>query len=165
MYTLWLTIWKHFISEKGQSMTFLPPSCKQQSCIFYFTFKRKEIYKPIYIYIWYFYESNNSSRVHVSYDHNSTYEHRISSTSWTLLDMMAQGYGLAAALSLMSKNFPGNKSTNTYLSVHSNATTSGKYILHQYISNLPIKQDSSFNTEQRANKIHLEYSPSFVFIS
>lgn len=39
------------------------------------------------------------------------------------------------------------------------------YTAHQYISNLPIKQDSSFNTEQRANKIHLEYSPSFVFIS
>lgn len=108
---------------------FSPPfSCKQQSCIFYFTLKRKEIYKPISIR--YFYESNNSSCVHVSYDHNSTYEHRISSTSWTLLDMMVQGYGLAVALSRMSKSFPGNKSPNTYLSVHSNATTSGKYILH-----------------------------------
>lgn len=105
---------------------FSPPfSCKQQSWIFYFTFKRKEIYKPISI--WYFYESNNSSCVHVSYDHNSTYEHRISSTSWTLLDMMVQGY---SALSLMSKSFPGNKSPNTYLSVHSNATTLGKYTLH-----------------------------------
>lgn len=126
MYTLWLTIWKHFISEKGQ---WLFPSFSLETTKLYISYLQLQGRKYTSPYLYCIStKSNKSSCVHVSYEHNSTYENRIVSMPWTLLDVMVWGYRLTVVSN--KQKLPGNKPHDTHLPEYSNATTSGKSVLH-----------------------------------
>lgn len=161
MYTLWLTIWKHFISEKGQ---WLFPSFSLQTTKLYiscFTFRRKEENIQAHIYTVFLLRATT---VHVFMLATITTQHRIGSSLWTLLDVMVWGFSLARALSLTSKSF-----LETIPKTHSRQSTAmqphrGCTSCTPVHRQLAYQVDSSFNAEQRARKIHLEYSPSFCFL-
>lgn len=160
-----LIILKHLIGEKGQRLFSPPCSWKQYNCIVYFIFKWKEENIQAHIDI-ITTKSNNSSYVQVCYYHDSIHEH-------TQLNAMntAGGDGLGLSTHCChvhnKQKHPGNKPPNTYLSVHNNATTLGKYILYTtFISTFisPKCKSPLLNTKQRANRIGYIYNTALDFV-
>lgn len=128
MHTLWPDNPATLHRGERSATFFLVFSWKQYNCIFYFIFKWKEENIQAHIDIIFLLRATT---VHMFMFADITIQrmNRVSSIPWILLTRW-----LRVSSSLLhvhnKQKHPGKKPPNTYLSVHNNATTLAKYILH-----------------------------------
>lgn len=152
-----LIILKHLIGENGQQLFFLFLG-NRNNCIFYFIFKWKEENIQAHVGIIFLLRATT---VHmfmfaITIQHMNTESALYHDYCWS------DGLGLSTHCCHVhtKQKHPGNKPPDTYLSVHNNATTLGKYILYtSFISTFisPRCKSPLLNTKQRANEIYLWY--------
>lgn len=143
---LWtvLPIWKHFISEKGQSMAFPLLFLANNKAAYSTLHLKGRKYTSPYLYG----ISTRATTVHVFMLATITTQHMNTESAlrhehcWTWWFRVIQPC-LWWARASQETNSPAHICQDTAMQPHWASSA------HQHISNLPSKQDSSFNTEQR----------------